>query len=194
MKLQPGTWGYYLDGICDGVAYIMLYLALAFLFYQTGALLKVGNNGYNVLKIPADSEAGVAAKEKQTRCSSCWRKASAPVGLLFRYGMQTFLASVAWNYSLLEYQDALESTAGLTEAQLRAQNAALKSSTMWMVTYLWRLFNPHTVVQFLLVALLYNRAFEYIFAVQYLGYIPIAFTAVLSHIYARIIVHNIENA
>ena len=61
----------------------------------------------------------------------------------------------------------------------------LKSSTYWMIVYFWRLANPHSVMQFILVAILYNKVFEYLYAVQYLGYVPIGLTGLMAYGYGK---------
>ena len=53
------------------------------------------------------------------------------------------------------------------------QNHSIKSSTMWMIVYFWRLLNPHTLMQFILLSVLYNRTHDYLTSVQFLGFLPI---------------------
>ena len=44
---------------------------------------------------------------------------------------------------------------------------------MWMIVYFWRLLNPHTLMQFILLSVLYNRTHEYLTSIQFLGFLPI---------------------
>ncbi len=49
-----------------------------------------------------------------------------------------------------------------TSSQLLEQNLTMKSSTLWMLAYLWRWLNPQMLVQFSLICVLYNKAFEHL--------------------------------
>ena len=112
--------------------------------------------------------------------------------LVVTVATQHVVSAVAWNYNLIWYHEALETPAYAdTAARAVAQNNCLKSSTMWMVIYFWRFFNPHSLNQYILLSIMYNRTFEFFCAVQFLGYIPIAFSAALSHVYHRVVVWTI---
>lgn len=74
------------------------------------------------------------------------------------------------------------------------QNDILKASTHWMIIYFWRLLNPHNVMQFILLSILYNRMFEYVASIQYLGFLPIGFTGLLSYVYSKYAIAAIASA
>ncbi len=38
----------------------------------------------------------------------------------------------------------------------------MKSSTLWILAYLWRWVNPIMLIQYSMVAVLYNKAYEYL--------------------------------
>lgn len=74
------------------------------------------------------------------------------------------------------------------------QNEILKSSANWMIVYFWRLLNPHNVMQFILVSILYGKMFEYVSTIQFLGFLPIAFTGLLSFVYSKYAISAIASA
>ena len=65
---------------------------------------------------------------------------------------------------------------------------------MWMVVYFWRLLNPHMITQYILVAILYNKLFEYITSVQFLGFLPLTLLGIVSHVYAKYVLSCIAAA
>ncbi len=210
MTVETGTFGYYFDGWCDIFADVFIYHAIFYQFhrhntmanYQASLTHSSGVNGdrtlYRRLSAAEAGDKKPAAPSKMKNevnifrmsfCRTWW-----PVYCLcWVVAVQTILSSAAWNYNLVRYSEIFDTTRiASSPAQASAQDEALKSSTMWMVIYFWRLFNPHSINQFLLIAVLYNKTFEYFITMQYLGYLPIAFVAGLSHIYANVLTSNIE--
>ena len=119
---------------------------------------------------------------------SFWRRSLPEFCSSWVVAGQLIMSSILWNYNLFIYSDIFDAEVN----QSHVQEDALKSSTMWMVIYFWRLFNPHSIVQYVLIAILYNRTFEYFVSMQFLGYLPICFIALLSHIYAELIRSQVE--
>ena len=83
-------------------------------------------------------------------------------------GLQFLLSSFLWNHFMFHYHILLETdilfSSNLaninSNAILVTQNQILKSSSMWMVSYFWRLVNPQTMTQYQLLALLYSKECE----------------------------------
>jgi len=94
------------------------------------------------------------------------------------------MSSVAWNLELLNYSELLETNVyAVTSSQMRAQNACLRSSTFWMVVYVWRLLCPHMLMQFTMASVLCDKTLEYFTAMRFCGYALISFAALFSHFY-----------
>ena len=100
---------------------------------------------------------------------------------------------MCWNYAQVQFSSILESDQfAHSETQINAQSQVLKSSTMWMIIYFWRLFNPHSLTQIILISILYNRTHEFFLCVCYIGYFPIVSTAFISQVYAKICIASIS--
>ena len=102
-------------------------------------------------------------------------------------GLLTVASSALWNYSLITFHNILETDTyvGTSPERMIIQNEVLKSSSYWIIVYFWRLLNPHMVMQFILVAILYNKLFEYMCIVQFFGFLPIFVTGFLSYVYSK---------
>ena len=149
MTVEPGTFGYYFDGLCDAAADAALFLALwIFLFRNAETTL------------PLDA-----------RRQSFWRSALPTVRPVALVAGQVLLSAVAWNVALLRYTALLDMT-------------TLRSPAMWLVVFLWRLLNPHSLTQFVLLAIVCDRTKEYFSAVRLLGYAPVVLVALLSRTHA----------
>lgn len=123
---------------------------------------------------------------------SFWRKAIPTIILVFLVGGHTILTSIMWNVYQIKFSDIFETNIyAQTPAQIETQTEALKSSTMWMCIYFWRLLNPHSINQFILLAILYNKTFDYFVTFQFLGYLPILLVSFVSQIYAGVAIQNI---
>ena len=190
LTIEPGTLGYFFDGICDGLGDLALLTALIIYIYRNHGGAKTTSNGFAYKRLDLlKSEDGpgiLPVKASEFRNLSLLRKLLPTVFIIACLGAQTLLSSLLWNYSLIEYNDIFDNeTFVKTAAQAAVQNNMLKSPTMWMVVYFWRFFNPHSWVQFILLAILYNKIFEYVVAVQFLGFLPIGFIGLFSHLYAK---------
>ena len=91
-------------------------------------------------------------------------------------GLQSLLSSFLWNHFMFHYHILLETdilfSSSVTNinsnAILVTQNQILKSSSMWMVSYFWRLVNPQTMTQYQLLALLYSKECELVRLIYFL--------------------------
>ena len=91
-----------------------------------------------------------------------------PFLIILCVGLQYLLSSLLWNHFMLQYHNLLEtdilSSRNLADFNRSAifvtQNQVLKSSSMWIVSYLWRLVNPQSLTQYQLLAVLYSKECE----------------------------------
>ena len=94
-----------------------------------------------------------------------WFEYKKPFIIMLCVALQYLLSSLLWNYFILQYHILLETDAltrgGLTNINkssiLITQNQILKSPSMLMVFYFWRLINPQTMTQYQLLAFLYSK-------------------------------------
>ena len=94
-----------------------------------------------------------------------WFEYKKPFLIMLCVALQYLLSSLLWNYFILQYHILLETDAltrsGLADINkssiLITQNQILKSPSMLMVFYFWRLINPQTMTQYQLLAFLYSK-------------------------------------
>lgn len=164
-RSEIGTAGYYIDGICDGLGCIAL---------LTGIFIHLKNNpprrGYTQLQsiIPiADnksSESGVVYKVKVTT-----KKVTRKV---FCFSGQLLLSSTAWNRYIALYQDMLERNT-VTGVQYIRQNFIFKSNHFFVIAWLWRILNVHSLLHYILLGIFCDKMWEFLRMIQYVGYVAI---------------------
>ena len=167
MVVEPGTFGYFFDGICDAASDIFLFLSLGY-FISKG-------NGFTLID---------QTQENKHRITG-WRKSHPIAWIIALITGQALLSSMCWNFEQVQFSSLLESDVR-TEEKINAQSQVLKSSTMWMIIYFWRLLNPHSITQIILITILYNRTYDFFMCAHYIGYFPIILLAFISQIYANI--------
>ena len=121
MIADPNSFGWMLDGVCDGFGDIFRFIAFIIFLskvWPSKRVVKIG--GYILLEI----EGGALQK--------LWR----PLLVVSMVGLQTLFSSILWNYFMINYHflletDNLPGSYNLTLAT--KQNQVLKSSGMWMV-------------------------------------------------------------
>ena len=129
------------------------------------------------------------------RAKAFWRKALPIIYMVVLVASLSVLSTIFWNMTTLRYHALLETDiVAKTPEQFEAQNESFKSSFTWIVIYFWRLFNPHGLSQYILLAILYNKTYEYFVVMRYWGFLPIIFLPLLSYIDARVMLANILSA
>lgn len=191
---DQGSFGSIVDGTCDGVADVMMLVAIFFLLYRNNVFNgRTFNRGYGYLRL--DAKQDLLPMKVELNNINFWRRALPIIVMLVLMGGQTIVSTVFWNVNMMSYHKILETDMyASTEAQHLVQNEALKSSTMWIIIYFWRLFNPHNLNQFILLAILYNKTFEFCVIMQFWGYLPLITLSLVSYIYAKVTVANIMAA
>jgi len=57
-----------------------------------------------------------------------------------------------------------------------------------------RLLNPHTLMEYILIAILYKKTFEYFRTVRWIGYLIISFAGVISYFHYQYALDTIMSA
>uniref|UniRef100_A0A182VKI6 RNA helicase n=1 Tax=Anopheles merus TaxID=30066 RepID=A0A182VKI6_ANOME len=161
-----GSAGYYIDGICDGLGCIALMIGV-FVFLKNNP----PRRGYTQLQsiIPVSesksgSESGVIYKVKVTT-KKVARKVLCYTGMLV-------LSSTGWNRYIAIYQDMLERE-NVTPAQYLHQESVFRSTGFFVIAWLWRIFNVHALLHFLLLSVFCDKLWEYLRMIQYAGYVAL---------------------
>lgn len=160
-RSEIGTSGYYMDGICDFIGCVALIV---------GILIFLKNNpprrGYlqlhAILPPQKDTTNATLSKAKVTTKKI--------VHTLFCYSIQLIVSSAAWNRYIALYQDMLERNT-VTRTQFVRQNRIFKSTLFFAVIWIWRIANLHNMVHILLLAIFCDKLWEFLRAVQYIGFI-----------------------
>jgi len=180
---NPDSWGWMVDGVCDGFGDIFRFIAFIFILHRALQNTKGGSGGsYTLLDMGLDkgTQSGCLENSRVRTCLhrvyrflQSHSKAIFIVGLV---GFQSLFSSILWNYFMINYHRVLETDQYWGDVNYRGvvetQAGILRSSSMWMVCYFWRLVNPQMITQIQLLAMLYNREVDLIVAVQFIGYLP----------------------
>ncbi|XP_076371170.1 ceramide phosphoethanolamine synthase-like isoform X1 [Tachypleus tridentatus] len=99
--------------------------------------------------------------------------------VVFCFGMQITLSAILWDRYIHTYSELLESTQP-TVGKAMAQNELLKSAFNWIIMWFWRVSNAHCLIQFLLVAIVIDKMWEFLRFVQYVGFVELLILAFFS--------------
>lgn len=173
---NPDSWGWFVDGFCDGFGDILRFVALAYHLQRVWSSSRLPG-GYSLLEAKSSPDPNLPSGLRG-RLYTKWIAYKRPLTVMTLVGLQSLLSSALWNYFMIHYHTVLEtdSLAGgnshSSPAVAMAQNMVLKSSPMWMVCYFWRLISPVGMGQLQLVAIMYNLEAELVVAIKWLGYLP----------------------
>merc|ERR1711994_959187 len=127
-----------------------------------------------------------------------WLNYRRPIIIMFCISPQSLFSSILWNYFMINYHRVLETDQYWGdvnyEAVVEAQGSILRSSSMWMVCYFWRLVNPQSITQVQLLAILYNREVDLLVSVPLIGYLPSALVGMVSYVHLQIAEETVKAA
>lgn len=165
-RSEIGSFGFYLDGLCDGLGCIALMI---------GAFIYLKNNpprrGYTQLQaiLPTtnettkhSNECGVTYKVKVTT-KKVARK-------IVSFAIQLLLSSTGWNRYIALYQDMLERN-DVSSIQFIRQNIIIRSDWFYSIAILWRIFNVHALLHCLLLSIFCDKLWEFLRLIQYIGFV-----------------------
>ncbi|OXA52766.1 ceramide phosphoethanolamine synthase isoform X2 [Folsomia candida] len=192
--------GYWVDGICDGVGGIFLYLACYF-YLQRHPVRRRSLFSYTAIPLivsprnGAVSSTHVSKKKRQKRqkklsASYLSRQIIRSVHrygfLSINYGFQALLGSIAWNRFIPNYTKLLETNASnFSSHETQMKGNLVTSPIMWMVILAWRYVNPHTWVEILLIAIFFDRTGEFLYAFRIRGFLVVIAISMLTEAHLR---------
>lgn len=157
---EIGTSGYYIDGLCDALGCVALLIGI-FVFLKNNP----PRRGY--MQLP------VVTNETKERETNVVHKAKVTTKKLARtvccFTAQMLVSSTAWNRYIAIYQDVLERN-DVNLNEFLKQNIVFKSSFFFCVAWFWRIVNVHNMVHCLLLSVFCDKLWEFLCAVQYLGF------------------------
>ncbi len=191
MKVKPGTWGYAIDGICDGIADVAVIFA----------------SGYYLLKSVSNcKDATTYSKLEQgdngTKPASFWlRLKSLKMQWFMPIAFKTVLFAITfgccsgvWNYFMYNYSTLFDTTLiAQTEHQQNMQLAVLKTPIMWLVIIIWRWLNAVSMIQYFVIAILYNKVEEFLNFMKQHGPIIVLTASLISYLHYTYALYKIND-
>ncbi|XP_017787892.1 PREDICTED: ceramide phosphoethanolamine synthase [Habropoda laboriosa] len=163
-RSDVGSTGYIVDGICDALGCVALLIGL----YQFLARNSTRRGGYD--KLPQLPVSSVLEPGNITLKTS-----NAALRNILLMTVHLFLTSAAWNRYISLYQDLLETeyrTPSISREHLYArQTTIFRSLSFWIIVLSWKFINFHSVMDYLLLAIFFDRMREYIRLVKWSSYI-----------------------
>lgn len=157
-RSEIGTSGYYIDGLCDAIGCVALLIGI-FVFLKNNP----PRRGY--MQLP------VLTNETKERCNenNGVYKAKKVARKVCCFTLQLLISSSAWNRYIAIYQDLLERN-DVSNGEFLRQNIVFKSSFFFCVAWFWRIVSVHNLIHFLLLAVFCDKLWEFLRAVQYVGF------------------------
>jgi len=204
---NPSSFGWMVDGVCDGFGDIFRFIAFIFVLHRA---LQSGKQGVGYTLLPIDiSDKGMNLPVPSLpHCGKLrgWLRCllrfiathQRALLIVVAVGLQSLFSSILWNYFMINYHRVLETDQYWGdvnyEGVVEAQGSILRSSSMWMVCYFWRLVNPQSITQVQLLAILYNREVEILLAVPLIGYLPSALVGLGSYVHLQLAEETVRAA
>jgi len=201
---NPSSFGWAVDGVCDGFGDILRFIAFGLVMHKMFGNGKISGSSYqlmdceaNIICTPRGSESGIL-KRFFFRLYQFWLNYRKPIIIMMCISLQSLVSSILWNYFMINYHTVLETDQYAGDVNyrevVRTQNEILKSSPMWMVCYFWRLVNPQNMTQLQLLAILYGKEVDFLLSIQLLGFLPPVIVGLGSYMHLQIAVHAVRNA
>lgn len=163
-RSDVGSTGYIIDGVCDALGCIALIIGL----YQFLARNSSRRGGYD--KLPQLPVSSVLESGSITSKTS-----NAALRNILLMTVHLFLTSAAWNRYIFLYQDLLETkfrTSSISKEHFYArQTTVFRSLSFLIIVFCWKFINFHAVMDYLLLAIFFDRMREYIRLVRWSSYV-----------------------
>lgn len=158
-----GSIGFFMDGICDSLGCIALIVAV-YIFLNRNT-----NNSVNHERQSTKTSLLPSLLPYSAISNSFWKS---PLYNMLIVGLHFSLISAAWNRYISVYQDLLE-TDNINVLLINRddfydrQTIVFRSFSFWIITFAWKIFNFHAMMDYLLLAIflpgnLRYRIWEYV--------------------------------
>ncbi|XP_011881420.1 PREDICTED: ceramide phosphoethanolamine synthase [Vollenhovia emeryi] len=131
-RSDVGSIGFFVDGICDGLGCVALIVALFVSLKRT---------------------VGYELPHRAVSSNSAWKSPLCNVTIVT---LHFSLTSIAWNRFISVYQDLLDADdiPPMNRQDLYdRQTVVLRSSAFWAITLVWKMFNFHAIMDYVLLAI-----------------------------------------
>jgi len=198
---NPESSGWMVDGICDGMGDFFRFVAFIVTLHRVlnsgGKVTQNVGTSYTLLDIDTVNMCPVSiGKDNGTiriwveKFYRWWLTYRSAIIVMTCVGLQSLFSSVIWNYFMINYHRVLETDQYWGDINYKGvvdtQAGILRSSSLWIVCYFWRLVNPLMITQIQLLAVLYGREVELLLAVPLIGYLPAAVVGLGSYLHLQL--------
>lgn len=197
-----GNWGYWMDGICDAAGTLLFFFAAWILLQKKGFGCNGRHSGgqllptissrsasrENLLHVEEEAAPFIKPTYLSTPVYSKFRLATWVVLALV---VQQFFSSLFWNRYMEGFHNLLERPGNLAVKNL--QVADMKSTPFWIISWSWKLFNPHAQMSILLAFVFFDVAGKSFFWLRYLGFLPLATLVLSSETYMQFVSSQIAS-
>ncbi|XP_046389178.1 ceramide phosphoethanolamine synthase-like [Ischnura elegans] len=198
--LDMNSSGFILDGVCDAIGSAAFYFG-AFIFLCSNSapsLMRLKNRDGQVL-IPLINTLKSGDRSSSVDLTSNITNSNVlhvrnVVIVLICSGLQMLFGSIFWNQTLGDYHSLLE-TEVPTHEQKVLQLEIFKSSSLWIIAWFWKVFNPQAMLEVILISVFMDKLWEFLRWTQYTGFVVLIVLATVTnaHIhYARGLIMSAE--
>lgn len=235
MAQVSGSWGYFMDGICDGLAVIIAIVAImkivgkskanrkvtfkepriiyylrSKVIYGLAALLRRGWNSSSSSKAKASSStAKCSASGAESDAEKClmdedqdkagpgpgWTMVTSRNWVIgWALAFQQIFGSLFWNRFMQTGHKLLEIPVRKGNfSLLDFQTKETQSATFWIVSWSWKILNPHALMNFYLYSIFLDFGIPVLIHLHLIGFIPLLILAFTSEIHLQTIMWNMWN-
>lgn len=178
--------GYWVDGVTDGIGLLFLYLGCCF-YLRKHPVRKQQRSLFSYSALPTVSTTKERKKSNREhgditlrQVFQCVNRSRYNTAL---FGFQALFSSIAWNACIARYMKMLEhNSTDQTQTKWVKANL-LRSPLTWIIIFIWRYINPHSVEEIVLVAIFLNKMGELLQIFKLWGYFIIAVAAGLTELH-----------
>ncbi|XP_058462707.1 ceramide phosphoethanolamine synthase-like [Malaya genurostris] len=176
-----GSVGFYIDGTCDALGVLALMAGIYFFFenYPPRGVYKQLQPIIPITK-PKFMESSIAFIGDLAR--------KEVVQKILCFGAIWALSAIGWCRHIDIYQDLLDRE-NVAPAQFLRQVSVFRSTGFFIICWLWRIFNLHALLHFLLLSIFCDKLWEFLRLIQYTGFVAIAIVIGVTEIH----LHRIKN-
>lgn len=105
--------------------------------------------------------------------------------------LQVGVSALFWNRYIIIYRDILESPSN-SQYEAKAKSEIIKSNYLYILIWFWRLTNGHSLMQMLVISVLFGRIWSFLNLIKYLGFIEIFLLVTLTELHTTDVINYIS--
>ncbi|KAG8225886.1 hypothetical protein J437_LFUL006048 [Ladona fulva] len=187
--VDVGSTGFFVDGACDTIGSAALYIGAFVYLYNHSLTSAISPKSQLSSIIPLTQKPPVSKDSLEWSQSfqnifsisnGSMQSKKKVIIVICCSAMQMILASLFWNQAMDGYHSILETDTS-TPQERELQVEVLKSTTMWIIIMLWRVCNPHALLEMVLVSIFIDKLWSFLRWTQYYGFVIILILSAVTH-------------